>query len=201
MLVCSFPPSSRCPLRFSTRDIHPHLRFEAICPLNLAVWPSLSVLQSYRCSTLFYPVPCCSTLFRLCFCAWCLVCGGCVSFEERAVGILQAMLELHLPKHGRRVSDDELERFWDGEAPRIGDAHPSQAGLSQWSESLKLAPTSSSAQVPHREPPQARAAEAEAEAGTAAAAAAATRGGVRAAETRVFLPMRYDGDDVCALAS
>lgn len=28
----------------------------------------------------------------------------------------------------------DLERYWDSEFPRIGDAHPSQGGISRWLE-------------------------------------------------------------------
>lgn len=44
------------------------------------------------------------------------------------------MMELNMMGHGEKVPMNLVERFWDSEAPRIGDAHPSEAGLSQWLE-------------------------------------------------------------------
>lgn len=51
--------------------------------------------------------------------------------------MLQGMTELNIQAHGGSgsgsvVSLEDLERFWDSEAPRIGDAHPSAAGVLQW---------------------------------------------------------------------
>lgn len=54
------------------------------------------------------------------------------SYHERALGTLQAMVELNIRSSGSTVSMEELEDFWDSEAPRIGDAHPSLAGISPW---------------------------------------------------------------------
>lgn len=42
---------------------------------------------------------------------------------------------------------DELESFWDSEAPRIGDAHPSLAGVSRWRE----AEAAAKAKLPEQE--------------------------------------------------
>lgn len=47
---------------------------------------------------------------------------------------MQAMVELNIPSHQKVISIDELERYWDSEAPRIGEAHPSQAGVARWLE-------------------------------------------------------------------
>lgn len=48
--------------------------------------------------------------------------------------MLQALVELNIQPSSSTVSMDELELFWDSEAPRIGDAHPSLAGVSRWRE-------------------------------------------------------------------
>lgn len=34
---------------------------------------------------------------------------------------------------------ETLVSYWDSEAPRIGDVHPSRAGLSQWRETANTA--------------------------------------------------------------
>lgn len=48
--------------------------------------------------------------------------------------MLQAMAELNIRSGIDALSMDELEAFWDSEAPRIGDAHPSLAGAAKWRE-------------------------------------------------------------------
>jgi len=53
-------------------------------------------------------------------------------YQERALGVLQAMVEMNIQPNSSTVSMDTFVSYWDSEAPRIGDAHPSQAGLSQW---------------------------------------------------------------------
>lgn len=45
------------------------------------------------------------------------------------------MAELNIRSNGSIVSMENMERYWESEAPRIGDAHPSQAGLELWLES------------------------------------------------------------------
>lgn len=44
------------------------------------------------------------------------------------------MVELNILSSCNALSMDTFVSYWDSEAPRIGDAHPSQAGLSQWME-------------------------------------------------------------------
>lgn len=52
--------------------------------------------------------------------------------------MLQGLVELNI-QPSSTVSMDELESFWDSEAPRIGDAHPSLAGVSRWREAEEAA--------------------------------------------------------------
>lgn len=52
------------------------------------------------------------------------------------------MLELNIRSRSSSVSIDDLEQYWDSEAPRIGDAHPSHAGIARWLET-QAAPSSS----------------------------------------------------------
>ena len=59
---------------------------------------------------------------------------ACGRYHERALGVLQAMVELNIRSSSTAVSMDKFVSYWDSEAPRIGDAHPSRAGLSQWME-------------------------------------------------------------------
>lgn len=59
---------------------------------------------------------------------------ACGRYHERALGVLQAMVELNIRSSSTALSMDTFVSYWDSEAPRIGDAHPSQAGLSQWME-------------------------------------------------------------------
>lgn len=53
-------------------------------------------------------------------------------YHERALGALQAMVELNVTPRDSPVSVDDLEEFWESEAARVGDAHPSLAGISWW---------------------------------------------------------------------
>eukprot|EP00903_Cladosiphon_okamuranus_P019261 g17707.t2 len=53
-------------------------------------------------------------------------------YHERALGVLQAMVELNIRSSSNVVPMDTFVSYWDSETPRIGDAHPSQAGLSRW---------------------------------------------------------------------
>lgn len=68
-------------------------------------------------------------------------------YEERARGALQAMLEFNMRPQDQVVSMDELEQFWDSEVPRIGDAHPSEAGMTCW-QAARVIREVSSEQVP-----------------------------------------------------
>eukprot|EP00752_Nemacystus_decipiens_P004418 g4034.t1 len=49
-------------------------------------------------------------------------------YHERALSVLQAMVELNIQSSSPAVSMDTFISYWDSEAPRIGDAHPSQVG-------------------------------------------------------------------------
>ncbi|CAM9382705.1 unnamed protein product, partial [Ectocarpus fasciculatus] len=58
-------------------------------------------------------------------------------YHERALGVLQAMVELNTAS--ATVSLDTFVSFWDSEAPRIGDVHPTQAGMTRWLETAGTA--------------------------------------------------------------
>ncbi|CAM9193049.1 unnamed protein product, partial [Hapterophycus canaliculatus] len=70
-------------------------------------------------------------------------------YEERATGVLQAMVELNV--QSSTVSMNTLISYWDSEAPRIGDAH--EAGISQWTATRNACGTKSPASAvrPHEE--------------------------------------------------
>lgn len=72
-----------------------------------------------------------------------------IRYEERALGVLQAMVELNIRPCTSAVSMDTLVSYWDSESPRIGDVHPSRAGISQWRETANTA----SAKPPGSTPP------------------------------------------------
>ncbi|CAM9923452.1 unnamed protein product, partial [Ectocarpus sp. 13 AM-2016] len=58
-------------------------------------------------------------------------------YHERALGVLQAMVELNTAS--ATLSLDTFVSFWDSEAPRIGDMHPTQAGMTRWLETAGTA--------------------------------------------------------------
>ncbi|CAN0541528.1 unnamed protein product, partial [Ectocarpus sp. 8 AP-2014] len=58
-------------------------------------------------------------------------------YHERALGVLQAMVELNTAS--ATLSLDTFVSFWDSEAPRIGDVHPTQAGMTRWLETAGTA--------------------------------------------------------------
>ena len=63
-----------------------------------------------------------------------------MGYSERAVGMVQAVLELNiLPKPmeaGEGEGDYSFRSFWDSESPRIGDSYP-DAGWTSWREKKK----------------------------------------------------------------
>lgn len=46
------------------------------------------------------------------------------------------MMELNITPRDSPVSLDNLEDFWESEAARVGDAHPSLAGISSWRKAM-----------------------------------------------------------------
>lgn len=58
------------------------------------------------------------------------------------------MAELNIRSGSNALSMDELEAFWDSEAPRIGDAHPSLAGVAKWRENASAPSVKSPSQQP-----------------------------------------------------
>lgn len=74
---------------------------------------------------------------------------ACGRYHERALGVLQALVELNIRSSSTALSMDTFVSYWDSEAPRIGDAHPSQAGLSRWMEAASTTSAMRSGSVVH----------------------------------------------------
>ncbi|CAM9862345.1 unnamed protein product, partial [Scytosiphon promiscuus] len=79
--------------------------------------------------------------------SYCIMEKG-AGYQERALGVLQAMVELNV--QSSTISMDTLVSYWDSEDPRIGDLY--EAGISQWTAARNARSTESSPAVqPHEE--------------------------------------------------